>query len=116
MLGSDPIQAQSITAVGQAVSPSDHGSKRPQASPARDQKHDEKLVFHRIYRCHACELRVRTFARPERAGADHPPPGSARALERRDRLARRRRKRRLVLTAIAAAAIGAAVAKWFVLD
>jgi hypothetical protein len=70
----------------------------------------------RIYRCHACELRIRTFSRPERAGAEHASSASGRALERRDRMARRRRQRAILLTAIVAAAIGTAVAKWFVLD
>jgi predicted RNA-binding Zn-ribbon protein involved in translation (DUF1610 family) len=68
-----------------------------------------------IYRCHACELRVRTFARPERAGGDHL-PGSARRIERRDVAAARLQRVRIVLMVVLAAVIGSAVALYFVVE
>jgi DNA-directed RNA polymerase subunit RPC12/RpoP len=75
------------------------------------------LTPFRVYRCHACGLRTWTFGRAASLASDQKELGlPARPLEKRDSDWWRRRRMRLLLTAIVAAAIGAAVAKWFVLD
>jgi hypothetical protein len=74
------------------------------------------LLRLRIYRCHACELRVRTLARPERSGTDPTQPGSGRRREQRDVVAARRRRVRIAVMALTATLIGTAVALWFVVD
>src|SRR6266481_7058387 len=50
-----PIEAEAVTPVGEAVDTTEHRRYRAQASAPRNQEHDEDLVFDRFCRWYSAE-------------------------------------------------------------